>query len=45
LIGTANFKVLYGTGAVRVNKDNEVVSAGGVKFTIKEQSFTTPRAF
>ena len=29
-----NFKVLYGTGAVRLTKDNEVVRAGGVKYTI-----------
>ena len=29
-----NFKVLYGTGAVRLTEDNEVVRAGGVKYTI-----------
>lgn len=29
-----NFKVLYGTGAVRLTKDNEVVRAGGIKYTI-----------
>lgn len=32
----ANFKVLYGTGAVRVTEDNRVVRAGGVKYTIKD---------
>jgi len=31
-----NLKVLYGTGAVRLTKDNEVVRAGGVKYTIKD---------
>jgi imidazolonepropionase-like amidohydrolase len=29
-----NFKVLYGTGAVRLTEDNEVVRAGGIKYTI-----------
>ncbi len=32
----ANFKVLYGTGAVRVDDANQVVRAGGVKYTIKD---------
>ncbi len=32
----ANFKVLYGTGAVRVTETNEVVRAGGVRYTIKD---------
>ncbi|MTI21187.1 amidohydrolase [Fulvivirga sp. RKSG066] len=32
----ANLKVLYGTGAVRLTEDNEVVRAGGVKYTIKD---------
>ena len=31
-----NFKVLYGTGAVKVNENNEVVRVGGVKYTIKD---------
>ena len=31
-----NFKVLYGTGAIRLTKDNEVIRVGGVKFTIRE---------
>ena len=31
-----NFKVLYGTGAIKLNKDNEVVRVGGVKYTIRE---------
>ncbi len=31
-----NLKVLYGTGAVRLTEDNEVVRAGGVKYTIKD---------
>ncbi len=30
-----NLKVLYGTGAVRLNDNNEVIRAGGVKYTIK----------
>lgn len=32
----ANFKVLYGTGAVRVTEENEVIRAGGVRYTIKD---------
>ena len=32
----ANFKVLYGTGAVKLNDANEVVRVGGVKYTIKD---------
>lgn len=32
----ANLKVLYGTGAIRVNSDNEVTRVGGVRFTIKD---------
>jgi hypothetical protein len=32
----ANLKVLFGTGAVKVNDDNEVVRVGGVKYTIKD---------
>jgi hypothetical protein len=31
-----DFKVLYGTGAIRLNADNEVVRAGGVRLTIKD---------
>jgi imidazolonepropionase-like amidohydrolase len=31
-----NFKVLYGTGAIKVNEKNEVVRVGGVKYTIKD---------
>lgn len=31
-----NLKVLYGTGAVRLTEDNEVIRAGGVKYTIKD---------
>ncbi|MFA5670163.1 MAG: amidohydrolase family protein [Balneolaceae bacterium] len=31
-----NLKVLYGTGAVKVNENNEVVRVGGVKYTIKD---------
>ena len=31
-----NFKVLYGTGAIRLTEDNEVVRVGGVKYTIKD---------
>lgn len=32
----ANFKVLYGTGAIKLTEDNEVVRVGGVKYTIKD---------
>lgn len=32
----ADFKVLYGTGAIRVNEANEVARVGGVKYTIKD---------
>ena len=31
-----NLKVLYGTGAIRVNEENEAVRVGGVKYTIKD---------
>jgi len=31
-----NFKVLYGTGAVKLTDANEVVRVGGVKYTIKD---------
>ncbi len=30
-----NLKVLYGTGAVKLTEENEVVRVGGVKYTIK----------
>ena len=29
-----NLKVLYGTGAIKLNENNEVVRVGGVKYTI-----------
>ena len=32
----SNFKVLYGTGAVRVNRNNEPERVGGIKYTIKD---------
>ncbi|MCZ6506885.1 MAG: amidohydrolase family protein [Acidobacteria bacterium] len=32
----ANFKVLYGTGAIKLDEDNEVVRVGGVRYTIKD---------
>ncbi len=32
----ADLKVLLGTGAVRVNADNEAVRVGGVRYTIKD---------
>ena len=32
----ANLKVLYGTGAIKLTEDNEVVRVGGVKYTIKD---------
>ncbi|MBM4167904.1 MAG: amidohydrolase family protein [Ignavibacteria bacterium] len=31
-----NFKVLYGTGAIKLNDKNESVRVGGVKYTIKD---------
>lgn len=32
----ANLKVLYGTGVIRLNDKNEVIRAGGVKYTVKD---------
>ncbi|MCU0325837.1 MAG: amidohydrolase family protein, partial [Spirosomaceae bacterium] len=32
----ANFKTLYGTGAIKVNDKNEVTRVGGVKYTVKD---------
>lgn len=32
----ANLKVLYGTGAIKLTEDNEVVRVGGVTYTIKD---------
>ena len=31
-----NLKVLYGTGAIKLTEDNEVIRIGGVKYTIKD---------
>ena len=31
-----NIKVLYGTGAIKLTEDNEVIREGGVKYTIKD---------
>ena len=31
-----NLKVLYGTGAIKLTEENEVIRAGGVKYTIKD---------
>ena len=31
-----NFKVLYGTGAIKLTKENKVVRVGGVKHTIRQ---------
>jgi hypothetical protein len=31
-----NLKALYGTGAIKLTEDNDVVRAGGVKYTIKD---------
>lgn len=31
-----NLKVLYGTGAIRLTENNEVVRVGGVKYTVKD---------
>ena len=32
----ANLKVLFGTGAILVNEDNEVTRHGGVVYTVKD---------
>lgn len=32
----ANFQTLYGTGAIRVTENNDVVRVGGVKYTVKD---------
>jgi hypothetical protein len=29
-------KVLYGTGAIRLDENNEAVRVGGVKYTVKD---------
>ncbi|WKK64616.1 amidohydrolase family protein [Lutimonas zeaxanthinifaciens] len=31
-----NLKVLYGTGAIKLTKENKVVRVGGVKYTVKD---------
>ena len=31
-----NLKVLYGTGAIKLTPENEVVRVGGVKYTVKD---------
>ena len=31
-----NLKVLYGTGAIKLNKENKIVRVGGVKYTVKD---------
>ena len=31
-----NLKVLYGTGAIKLNEKNEIIRVGGVKYTIKD---------
>ncbi len=31
-----NLKVLYGTGAIKLTEDNEIVRVGGVQYTIKD---------
>jgi imidazolonepropionase-like amidohydrolase len=32
----ANLQLLYGTGAIKLTEDNDVVRVGGVKYTIKD---------
>lgn len=32
----ANLKVLYGTGAIKLTEENEIIRAGGVVYTIKD---------
>jgi len=31
-----NLKVLYGTGAIRINENNQPIRVGGVKYTVKD---------
>jgi hypothetical protein len=31
-----NLKVLYGTGAIRIDENNQPVRVGGVKYTVKD---------
>jgi imidazolonepropionase-like amidohydrolase len=31
-----NLKVLYGTGAIRIDENNEPIRVGGVKYTVKD---------
>jgi len=31
-----NFKVLYGTGALRLDENNQPIRVGGVKYTVKD---------
>lgn len=31
-----NLKVLYGTAAIKLTDDNDVVRVGGIKYTIKD---------
>ena len=31
-----NLKVLYGTGAIKLDDDNNVTRVGGIKYTIKD---------
>jgi imidazolonepropionase-like amidohydrolase len=31
-----NLKVLYGTGSIRINDQNEPIRVGGVKYTVKD---------
>ena len=31
-----NLKVLYGTGAIKLTAENEIIRAGGVKYTVKD---------
>ena len=31
-----NLKVLYGTGAIKLDENNKVIRVGGVKYTIKD---------
>ena len=38
-----NFKVLYGTGALRLDADDKLKRVGGVEYTVKDGVVTTPR--
>ena len=36
IVNEPNFKVLYGTGAIKLDENNQPQRVGGVKYTIKD---------